>query len=200
MAFKAIQNKKEKIELISLIDVLFILLVFFLVTSFVIRLPLQERNISIPTPEQKSGRAQIVIQLTDGNSVFWLDENASFVVKDIENRMGYMSRDKLNKYIVNKLIKDFTMPWPEFEKKLNGLIQRADRSPGHEYFVMIRCPDYLPYIDVVNIIARLKTQYSNINYGCVSGTIDDIKSCRSIRTVTEIDKRGRRRKNIQIDF
>jgi len=201
LAFKKVTKQKEKVELISLIDVLFILLVFFLVTSFVIRLPLQERNISIPTPEQKSGRAQIVIQLINENNIFWLDESASSIVKDIENRLGYMSQDKLNQYIVKRLVNDFTMTWPEFEKKLDDLVSKADRSPSYEYFVMIRCPDELPYIGVVNIIAKLtKTQYNNINYGCVGGTIKDIKECRSIRTVTEIDKHGRRRKNIQIDF
>ncbi|RKY75482.1 hypothetical protein DRQ07_11835, partial [candidate division KSB1 bacterium] len=121
MAFKSIRKKKEKIELVSLIDLLFILLVFFLVTSFVVRLPLQERNISIPTPENKPGRAQIVIQLIDNNFIFWIDEDASSKVKEIENRMGYLSRETLNREIVKRLLKSYTISKNLFYLKLRNL-------------------------------------------------------------------------------
>jgi len=201
MGFKNIKRTKEKVELISLIDMLFILLVFFLVTSFVIRLPLQERSISIPTPENRPGRAQIVIQLIDGNTVFWLDETASAEVRNIENRMGYMSRSRLNTYIVGKLVQKYTIPYQEFTEKLGNLVHTADKNPDHQYFVMIRSPDALPYVHVVNVISRLtKTSYNNINFGCVGGSLKDIRDCNSIRTVTEVDSYGNRRNNIQIDF
>jgi len=201
MAFKSIRKKKEKIELVSLIDLLFILLVFFLVTSFVVRLPLQERNISIPTPENKPGRAQIVIQLIDNNFIFWIDEDASSKVKEIENRMGYLSRETLNREIVKRLLKSYTISKNLFYLKLRNLVNRADRNPDHNYFVMIRCPDNLPYTDVIEIISRLtKSKYNNISYGCVNGSINDIKNCKSIKTVTENDSYGNRRNNIQIDF
>ncbi|RKY77298.1 hypothetical protein DRQ07_08950 [candidate division KSB1 bacterium] len=88
-----------------------------------------------------------------------------------------------------------------FYLKLRNLVNRADRNPDHNYFVMIRCPDNLPYTDVIEIISRLtKSKYNNISYGCISGSINDIKNCKSIKTVTENDSYGNRRNNIQIDF
>ena len=87
------------------------------------------------------------------------------------------------------------------DEKLEQLRSRADENPYAQFFVLIRCPNALPYYKVVNLITRLtETTYRNIKYGCVGGTLQEIQQCRRIYTVVEEDSQGRRRKNIRIDL
>jgi biopolymer transport protein ExbD len=201
VALKIKRKPKERIELISLIDMIFILLVFFLVTSFVIRMPLQERNLYLPTPENRVGRAQIVIQFIDENRIFWLDEDAAAVAEEIEQNYGYLSPARLRDRVLTELIARNTISFRRLEEKLNQLRERANQDPFSRFFVLIRCPNELPYFEVVDVIGKIsETTYQNIKYGCVGGTLDQIQSCRRIYTVVETDTNGQRRKNIRIDF
>ena len=201
MAFKNKRKIKERVELVSLIDMIFILLVFFLVTSFVIRLPFQERGLSVPTPENTMGRAQIMVQLLDERTVFWLDENASELVGNIEETYGYLSAGRLRNRILSELINTNVMTYESFLGELDRLRGRANSDPNARYFVLIRCPNEIPYSRIIEIIAKISdTSYRNIKYGCVGGTIRDIQECRRIYTVVELDSQGNRRTNIRIDF
>lgn len=201
MAFKRPPRNKEQIELVSLIDMIFILLVFFLVTSFVIRLPMQERSLYVPTPENQTGRAQILIQLLDDERVFWLDEQASSIVEQAEADYGYLSPERLRDRIVIQLIDRYTLSYDELESRLETLRDRANADPNARFFVLIRCPDALPYYRVVNILTFLsEARYRNLKYGCVGGTLDDIRSCRRVTVVAERDRDGSVRKNLLFDF
>jgi biopolymer transport protein ExbD len=201
VAFKNKKKPKERIELVSLIDMVFILLVFFLVTSFAIRLPLQERSLSIPTPENSLGRAQTVIQFIDDDRVFWLDEDATSMVEEIEDSLGYLSRDRLRNRIVTELIRRNTISLARLDEELERLRMRAEQDTFARYFVLVRCPDEVPYFRVLDVMTKVSnTRYSNIKYGLVGGTLDEIRECQRIHTVLEVDARGRRRKNIRIDF
>ena len=139
MAFKDKKTPKERIELVSLIDMVFILLVFFLVTSFAIRLPLQERSLSIPTPDNRLGRAQIMIQFIDENRVFWLDEDATELVGEIEDSLGYLSQDRLKSRIISGLIRRNTISVERLDEELEHLRERAEQDTFARYFVMVRC-------------------------------------------------------------
>ena len=201
MAFKNKRQVKERVELVSLIDMIFILLVFFLVTSFVIRLPFQERGLSVPTPENTLGRAQIVVQLLDERTVFWMDESASETVSEIEENFGYLSAARLRNRILNELINRNVMTYERFMVELDMLRDQANTDPNSRFFVLIRCPNEIPYYRVIEIIAKISdTSYRNIKYGCVGGTLREIRDCRRIYTVVETDAQGNRRKNIRIDF
>jgi biopolymer transport protein ExbD len=201
MAFKPQKKSNVRVELVSLIDMIFILLVFFLVTSFVIHMPLQERGLYIPTPENSLGRAQIVIQLIDENRVFWLDETSSSIIEEIETSYGYLSSDKLRDRVLNRLFRENTLSFDEARQRISRLNRQANQNPSAKYFVMIRSPNGIPFYMVMEIIANLSdTRYRNIRYGCVGGTFDDIKDCDRIFTVVEKDSGGRQRKNIRIDF
>ena len=200
MAFKKLKRHKENVELVSLIDMIFILLVFFLVTSYVIRTPLEERSLYIPTPENTLGRTQILIQILDGEKVFWLDETASAVVSSIEEEFGFLSPDGLRARILNTLAENNLYTNEQLQKAMEGLKQRAKNDPTARFFVLIRCPDEVAYSSVLPIIATLMdTPYRNIRYGCVAGKLGDILNCKKIYTVTE-DIGSRRLKNIRIDF
>jgi hypothetical protein len=175
--------------------------VFFLVTNFVIQVPPQERSMYIPTPKNEPGRAQIVLQYLDGNRVFWLDESISDVVSDIENNYGYLSSRNLRDRILATLLERNTITDVELDVKIQDLIVRADADPTSSFFILIRCPNSMPYFRVVDTMGKLtETKFLNIKYGCVAGTLEEIRNCRRISTVVERDDQGRQRKNIFIDF
>ncbi|NQT25457.1 biopolymer transporter ExbD [candidate division KSB1 bacterium] len=201
MAFKRPKRHKDQIELVSLIDMIFILLVFFLVTSYVIRMPLQEHTIYIPTPANELGRAQILIQLIDESTVLWLDESASGRVEAIEGEYGYLSPAGLRRRIIDDLISENTIPFSELDIRLSRLKERAESDPHQRFFLVIRSPDFMPYFRIVEIISQLSdSQFRNIKYGCVGGTLEEIRNCQRVTTVYERDHAGRRRKNIRFDF
>ena len=145
MGFKNKDISQGKIELVSLIDMIFILLVFFLVTSFVIRTPFQERALNIPIPENVLGRAQIVIQIIDSDRVFWLDEEASSVVDEVEREYGYLSSENLTRRIVSVLIDRNSISYDALNEKIDALREKANGDPFSKYFVLVRCPNEIPY-------------------------------------------------------
>ncbi len=201
MSFNQKKRPKEHIELISFFDIFFILFVFFLVTSFVVRMPLQERILYIPTPENTLGRAQIVVQFIDEANVFWLDEEVSSLVTEIEENYGYLSDARLRDRIFDALFNQNVLTLQELDTKLSQLRLRANQNPDLEYFLLVRCPNEIPYFHVLDVITAIsETSFRNIKYGCVGGTFDEIRRCRRIYSVVEIDAEGNRRKNIRIDF
>jgi len=201
VAFTKDEKLKERVELVSLIDMIFILLVFFLVTSFVIRLPMQEKGMYVPTPEYSLGRAQMIIQFIDENHIFWMDESVSNTVEEIEESFGYLSVESLRDKILKELIEKNTITNEQLNDKINQLLVLADQDMSLKFFVLIRCPNDIPYFRVIDIIAKLSnTNYRNIKYGCTGGDIKGIKECKRIYTVYENDEQGKRRKNIRIDF
>ena len=201
MAFKKHDVHKEAIELVSLIDMIFILLVFFLVTSFVIRMSQEERGLYMPTPENARGRAQIVLQFIDENQVFWIDEGITDVVSKIENDFGYLSQQRLRDKILEALYEQSIMSFTDVQAKIDALRIQADGNPSAQYFVMIRSPNELPYYRVMDVIARLSdTTYRNIKYGSVGGTLAQIQQCKEISTGVERLADGKQRRIIKIDF
>lgn len=200
--FIKIKNRhKEKIELVSLIDMIFILLVFFLMTSFVIKMNLQERSLYVPTPKNVLGRTQFLVQFVNEDQVFWLDEQASAVVTTIEENYGYLDDASIRDMILSQILSKNIISMDQLDGKIEHLVSSANQDPFTNYFILIRCPNDLPYYHVVNVIERISnTQYRNIKYGCVGGTLDDIRNCKRIYSVVEKDTKGKRRKNLRIDF
>ena len=115
----------------------FILFVFFLVTSFVARMPLQERTLFIPTPENTLGRAQIVVQFIDEARVFWMDESVSSLVTEIEENYGYLSDSRLRDRIFDELYTQNVLTLQGLDAKLSELQLRANQNPDLEYFLLI---------------------------------------------------------------
>lgn len=201
MPFSRVKDSKGSLELVSLIDMIFILLVFFLVTSFVIHMPLQERKLSIPTPENELGRAQIVLQFINENQLLWLDQSTTAIVEQAENEYGYLGREDLNQRILDEIIQQHTISVRYLSDKLTRLKEQAKATPNQKQFILIRCPNHLPYYLVVQTIASLSDpEIGNLSYGCIGGNLEEIRNCRRIYTVTEKDNRGRFQQNIRIDF
>jgi len=206
MAFKKKNENKRKMALVSLIDMAFILLLFFLVTIFVAQLLKAEQKIYVPTPTNKPGRAQILIQLLDNNNFIWIDQKATEIVgqewEKLEKQDSFWPLSPQQQDIrktsiaLNALLREH--PASQLEEKLNSLVSEVDET-GAKYFVVIRCPDAIPYSKVVDIIKILSTA-ATIEYGCVGGTIDQIRNCRSVKIVRERTSKGEERDNLHIDF
>ncbi len=178
-----------------------ILLVFFLVTSFVIRMPFQERGLYIPTPENKTGRAQIVLQILDANRFVWIDDSFTAVVDDMVQEYGYLSQRQLSRRIINEVINRSSYETSQLNNKIGDLARRAQANPTARFFVQIRCPNEVPYFRVIQIITRLNhSTASNIRYGCVGGNIEDLRTARRISVISERDEGGVLRKSIIVDF
>ncbi|MBN2103100.1 biopolymer transporter ExbD [bacterium] len=173
MPFKKKSFKRDAVELVSLIDMIFILLVFFLVTSFAIKMPLQERSLMVPTPENKPGRAQIFIQIVNENEVFWLDQSANRDVKAWDQELFYLLGDQKNREIISRLVRRNTLSPGALQQKLSRFVSNAQLHRNRTYFTVVRCPDNMPYVIVMKILSSL-SQADNIEYGCLGGTLQDL--------------------------
>ena len=198
MAFKNRERQKEKVELVSLIDMIFILLAFFLVTNFVIRVPQQERSLYIPTPDNTPGNAQIMIQFINEEEVLWIDSHDLKIVESMQSELGFMKNEVLMDTILAVLLDSNILKLKDLDAKLENLKSDANEDPELESFVLVRCPNDVPYFRVVDIIVKLSSaHFKNLKYGCVGGTVDEISR---IRAVIRRDRNGSERKNIVIEF
>ena len=210
MPFKSKIERKKKMQLISLMDVVFILLIFFLVSIFFASLPNEERKLFIPTPKNEPGYAQVLVQLVDENSFFYIDplitEQLVRDITQIDNQTFKSASQRLQQkkqlIIQKNTYERFNAVdgVNNLNQKLNNLVTHANNHPEEKYFVMIRCPDDMPYSSVIDVIQILsKTNYKNIEYGCVGGTIQDIQNSPSIEKRLVREGTALRR-NVVIEF
>ena len=196
MPFRKQETDKRKMGLISLMDLIFILLIFFLVTNLMTQSAELEQKLYVPSPEDVRGRAQILVQLLEDGTVLWLDENSTRIVESVIRRYGFEHPDSLRRRILNTLLRQSIISGNDLNEKLNRLVNYANSKPNHRYFVLIRCPDMVPYYRTIKIISALaKAKHQNIKYGCVGGTIDQIQNCKNIEIVKE-----HKRRNLWVDF
>lgn len=190
-------------------DVVFILLIFFLVSIFFASLPNEERKLFIPTPKNEPGYAQVLIQLIDENSFLYIDpfvtEQLVNDITQIDNKPNLSRQQRLQEK-KDLLIRKNTFPVMSddlvnnLKLKLQTLVDHADNHPEEKYFAIIRCPDDLTYSSVIEVIQILtKAKYKNIQYGCVGGTVLDIQNCTSIEK-TLAREEGSTRRNVVIQF
>ncbi len=162
--------------MVSLIDLIFILLLFFLTTSIMIRYTKGESKLFIPTPKNEPGDAQILIQIIDEEQFLWIDYTAI----DTLNKYGYLLADPNDSKIqIDLLSSKMTINSEMLNQRLEKLLQSSSRLRKREYFVLIRCPNHLPYYYATNIIEYL-IDNPYFEYGCVSGTIEDIRYCKNL--------------------
>jgi len=182
-------------------DMIFMLLIFYLVTSYNPKTSYQEKQIFIPTPKNDVGRSQIVLQLTDTDRSLWLDETASDQVAELEDQFGFLPTDRLNQTLFDLLIEQNIVTEEKLHRNLERLVDQANRNPQANYFVLIRVPFEAPYYRVVDLISTISsTQFYNIRYGCVAGTLEELRLSREIKTVLVEDSQGNRKRNLRIEF
>lgn len=195
MAFKKDRQEKEKVELVSLIDMIFILLVFFLVTSIVTKGPLMEQGVYIPTPKLDRGRAQIFLQIMKENEYLWIDESATADIdryQRIYSGWGKSDREVTTDMLQQLMVSSaYRLNTSGLSEKIGILLNRAKRSPSDQFFIVIRSPNDMPFTKVMNLIA-LFGDTPNIRYGLVGGELNDLKNIYT--------KQDGSRDNIYIDF
>lgn len=197
MAFKRAKRPKRDIQFVSFMDMIFILLIFYLVTSYVAQAKFKEKKLSFPTPRYELGRAEIFIQWINPNQIFWIDQTSAETVQRLLNRFSYLSPDEQMQRVTEELRAHNVFDSRAFRNRLNDLVAQANRNPQRVYRVILRCPNELEYFYVMDAVSILfNTQYENIKYGTIGGSFDNIR----VRLVDSTDKQGNVREVIQIDF
>ncbi|MCG8608613.1 biopolymer transporter ExbD [bacterium] len=186
MAFKKKPHDNRKIQMVSLIDLIFMLLLFFIITSVMIKLTRGESKLYIPTPKNEPGEAQILIQILDQNRYLWLDHTAIDTLytyaRDLKNPNDPQAK-------IDLLVDKVALSGPAFFSRLQDLVESTKTKRKKDYFVLIRCPNAMPYHYATNIIEKL-AESPYFEYGCVSGSLEELRKSRSIRiedNVLEID-------------
>ena len=187
MAFRKLIHEQRQIQMVSLIDLIFILLIFFIITSILIKMSSGESKLYIPTPKNELGEAQIFIQMLDEHRSLWIDHTAI----DTLNLYTYKLEAPINnEKKVNVLLDKMTLNKAALNDRIAELKQDSRKQPNKDYFVIIRCPEYLPYYLAMNIFEKF-TDTPNIQYGCLEGSIDNIRHESNIVVKGNV---------IQIDF
>lgn len=187
MAFRKISHANRRIQMVGLIDLIFILLIFFIITSIMIKLTRGESKLHIPTPKNEPGEAQVLIQILENDNYFWLDHTAI----DTLNRYSFRFRNPASVAPkIQLLLNKMTLSREELDGRIDALVKGPSANRQQDYFVMIRCPDNLPYSKAVTIIEKL-VDLPNFEYGCVSGTVDDLVASKNIQVRGNV---------LQIDF
>jgi biopolymer transport protein ExbD len=187
MAFRKIIFHERRVPLVSLIDLIFILLIFFVVTSIMTPLNKEEARLYLPTPKNEPGEAQILIQILDGDRYLWMDHTAI----DTLNRYSYLFKNSdapANK--VDLLLSKMTLNAEGLFERLAKLKEALAMLERKEYFILIRCPEQFPYFYATNIMEKLAGN-PYLEYGCVAGAIEDLRSSRNFVVQGNI---------LQIDF
>jgi biopolymer transport protein ExbD len=200
MSFHFGRKKSRSIPLVSFMDMCFLLLIFFLATSFRTSVSFEEKDVYLPTPDNQLGNAaQLVIQVMEGDSIFWLDESAGRVAGE---QSGFSFNPEFQKrQILDALWRNGVMTYREFRQRFNAFLAQADQHPEDAYFVLIRMPNPVPFSKLIEIVGWIsKAKYQNVKYGCVGGTADQIRHCRNVRLVTEDEGGGVQRENVVIEF
>ena len=187
MAFKKRSHGNRKIQLVSLIDLIFILLIFFIMTSVLIKITRGEAKLYIPTPKNEPGEAQVLIQILDRDKYLWLDHTAVDTLHRYRSELPDANDSKIKvDLLLSKMVVDVT----GLKNRLHDLESLSIRRLNKEYFVLIRCPDDLPFYYATEIVEML-VDNPTFEYGCVSGTISDIKESKNFSIHGNV---------IQIDF
>jgi biopolymer transport protein ExbD len=197
LSFKRRIGGSKEVPLVSFMDMIFNLLLFFLVTSYIATNSKVEKRFVFPTPKIELGTAEVFIQWIDEGSVFWIDQSESADLQRILNETSYLTPEEQSRTAIENLRNRNRMDADQLAEKLRSLVRTADADPGKKYFVLLRCPNQLPYSRVLEVVARLSdTRFNNIEYGTSGGTLDQLQ----LGVVETTDAEGNLRKLIRIDF
>jgi hypothetical protein len=151
--------------LFPLMDMFFILLLFFLVTSGFSPDPPEEEGTFSSTPNPAMGEAQILLQVVSADSSIWLD-NTSF-------SGSWQGSDLLSRNGVRHDIESLT-------KRLERFRRMVGQCAGRTILTAMRCPDDLVYSDIDRLQSNLEMAFEQtmggyeLTFGLVPGTADQI--------------------------
>ena len=178
-------------------DMIFNLLLFFLVASYIATNTKTEKRFVFPTPKNELGSAEVFIQWIDEGTVFWIDQSSSVEVQRILNQYSYLTPEEQSRTAVGILHDGNRLDSGALLQRLQSLVRTADSNPGKKYFVLLRCPNQIPYTVILDVVAKLtEARFNNVEYGTVGGTLEQLK----LNVLENTDGEGNLRKIIRIDF
>lgn len=146
MLFRKVRHPRRKLMLFPLMDMFFILLLYFLVTASMEPEEETEPGVFYSIPKQGIGGAQILIQMIDQNSILWLD-NTCF-------SPGWSANfDQHN---------STSMSTSDLREKLENYLQVLECCAGKEILAVIRCPQNLVYGDVQRLEQNLQAAWESL--------------------------------------
>ena len=148
MAFKRSHYQKRRSMLFPLMDMFFILLLFFLV-NIGTKEKGGDKAYQSAVPIQTMGEAQILLHMINADSVLWLD-NTTF---HQDWRQGFPQS-----HII-------PISQPVFQAKLGRFYDTYGRCLRKDVLTVIRCPDSLNYGYVVDLQDSLSAVFKDVMNG-----------------------------------
>ncbi len=148
MAFKRFRYEKRKLMLFPMMDMFFILLLFFLV-NIGIKDKGGEKAYYATVPTESMGEAQVLLQMVGVDSVLWLD-NTTF---HQDWQQGFP-----RSHIV-------PVSQPVFREKLSRFYDTYGKCLRKDVLTVIRCPGDLNYGDVEALQDSLSAVFKDVMQG-----------------------------------
>ena len=143
MPYRKSRVARRKLMLFPLMDMFFILLLYFLVTSGISRTS-GVKKMPTAVPVEGIGEAQILLQVVDADSVFWLD-NTSFHDRNWQG-------DNPASYVI-------PVSKVAFEQKLDRIYSTYGQCLRRDMLAVIRCPNNLMYADILALQDSLSAAF-----------------------------------------
>jgi hypothetical protein len=172
---RAVQGRaRRKLMLFPLMDMFFILLLYFIVTAGMHPDLRSEKGTIHTTPVEKVGNSQIFIQVINADSLRWLD-NTSFT--------GAWKSNFRNSNII-------TNTFDALKAKLQKYYEELGNCAGTSILVTIRCPGYMDYMFINTLEKRLQSLFEDILRGNDESGIanKEIKRELAFNLIEGIDK------------
>lgn len=145
MPYRISRIGRRKLMLFPLMDMFFILLLFFLVTAGFSPKPPSDKSVYSAVPRPDIGQAQFLLQMISPSRVVWLD-NLSFQGSWVDNfpEAQTIGTSKL-----------------ELQEKLNRFADRYGEclADGAVLYAVIRCPDSLTYGEMATVQENLTAAF-----------------------------------------
>ncbi len=171
MARKRRRSGQRKLELISLIDVIFLLLIFFMVTLNIIPAMTRdepiEASFDVPVPRSTEDKVDVIVQLQR--------------VPELGNRTRYLVFDKTLGQQEDDLLGSLrTLSDNGNFAGLAAVLRNhrildtpAELKLSKQQTVIIRCPDLASYGDVLAVVDRCQ-QFRGVKVHLASGSVADL--------------------------
>jgi hypothetical protein len=156
-----------------------------------------EKRLALPTPQYQVGTAEYFIQWIDANTVLWIDHGSAEPMKRMLDDNSYLlpDREALQRVVREGLRQQNAWSAARLEGQIDALVRESNARPDRRTFVLLRCPNEIPYRTVMESLARL-SEGRFVEYGCIGGSFDQLRFDVPERT----DRDGNLHRSIRIDF
>ena len=154
--------------LFPLMDMFFILLLFFLVTAGIEQQEQADPGVFYAIPVETTGKVQVLIQMIDRDSILWLDNTCFY--------SGWKDDfDQRNRTSISP---------SDLRKKVKRYLEEMGSCVGKEILAIIRCPRDLVYGDVLRLEQNLQSALESSSASLVESEINSNRTTIPQRKIT----------------